>query len=353
MLRNSNAGVPNSWTSQNIFLAVIFFISMIIMEVLTEGTFNQYREAGPILPAAVTFFQFLFCSLLPLAINPTTFYTIPTTPKMIFPYVKLSGLVFGATALATTALNYVPYSVKIVFKSTKLIPTMIVSSVMHNQVYNSREYCAAFFLCLGAIGYGYDPGKSSLVSSGEYNYIGIIILTVSAFCDALVPNIQQEMMKISNIPAEELMVNTNAVGLACVSIYMFITGDFVSLLEFAEKTPYLLINLSGIGGSLAVAVICYTTLIKKAGSVFAVSIGTIRKIVTIGLSYVLFPKELLPIHILSSLSVAVGIILEGCKPTKIATSSPSRSSKDSKLLMLAKENKMSSGNLSGDDGNRV
>ena len=48
----------------------------------------------------------------------------------------------------------------------------------------------------------------------------------------------------------------------------------------------------------------------------AVSIGTMRKIITIALSYVLFPKEFLPIHALASLSVVIGIVLEGCKPAK-------------------------------------
>jgi adenosine 3'-phospho 5'-phosphosulfate transporter B3 len=339
----------------NILLAAGFFLSMIIMEVLTEGTFNQYKDAGSVLPAAITFFQFLSCFAFPLVINPDTLYTMPTTPKTIFPYFILSILVFGATALATTAVNFVPYSVKIVFKSTKLIPTMIVSSCMHNVAYSWREYLAAFFLCLGAVGYGYDPGKSSIVQNQDYSHLGILILTISAFCDALVPNIQQDMMKLHNISAETLMVNTNVVGFVCATIYMCISGDFISLISMVRQTPYLLVNLTAIGCSLAIAVICYTSLIKKAGSVFAVSVGTIRKIVTIALSYLLFPKELLPIHILSSLCVALGIILEGSKGSK-SQGPASKATKDAKLMQLVKDNKGSSANIVSDyesAGNRT
>ena len=81
-----------------------------------------------------------------------------------------------------------------------------------------------FISTLPHIGYGYDPGKSSVVNSTEYQHVGILILTISAFCDALVPNMQQEMMKINNTSAEELMVNTNVVGLVCVTVYMLFTG---------------------------------------------------------------------------------------------------------------------------------
>ena len=338
-----------NWNVQTVALALIFFASMIVMEVLTEGTFNQYRNAGNILPSSVTFFQFLFCFSLPLAMSPAAVSTIPTSPRAIWPYVKLSALVFGATALATAALNYVPYSVKIVFKSAKLIPTMMVSSCMHKVIYSYREYIAALFLCLGAIGYGYDPGKSSVVTA-EYQYLGVLILTISAFCDALVPNIQQDMMKLNNTPAEELMVNTNVVGLVCATCYMIVTGDFTQLVKIGKESPELLANLSGIGCSLAVAVMCYTTLIKKAGSVAAVSIGTIRKIVTIGLSYILFPKELLPIHMVSSVCVVIGIVLEACKKHK-GNTSPTEAEKESKIALLAKSGKRSTGELTNGNNN--
>ena len=306
----------NKLNLQSSILALTFFSSMILMEVLTEATFDKFREASEILPSSITFFQFLLCFLIPMLINPNTLKKIPCTITEILPYGVLSILVFGATALATTALNYVPYSVKIVFKSAKLIPTMIVSSCMHKISYTYREYLSALFLCFGAVGYGYDPGKSNAINPNN-TYIGVSILIFSSFCDALVPNIQQDMMKLNNIPAEELMVNTNVVGLFCVSFYMTISRDFVKLFYQAKQSPMLLFNLIGIGSSLAVAVICYTILIKNAGSVVAVSIGTLRKIVTIGLSYFLFPKEFLPIHIFSTICVAIGILLEGCKPNKI------------------------------------
>mgnify|MGYP000959221449 CR=1 FL=1 len=131
-------------------------------------------------------------------------------------------------------------------------------------------------------------------------------------------------------------------------VLLVLKGDFQTLINLAHDSPILLANLSGIGCSLAVAVMCYTTLIKKAGSVAAVSVGTIRKIVTIGLSYVLFPKELLPIHIASTVCVVVGIVMEAFKKPKTQQST---SDKESKLALLQKVGKSSTGNLSDPESN--
>lgn len=51
----------------------------------------------------------------------------------------------------------------------------------------------------------------------------------------------------------------------------------------------------------------------RSGSVIAVAIGTLRKIITIVLSYVVFPKEILTQHYIGSIAVIVGILLESIK----------------------------------------
>lgn len=61
---------------------------------------------------------------------------------------------------------------------------------------------------------------------------------------------------------------------------------------------------------LGVAVLSYTMLIEEAGSVVAVGVGTVRKAMTLFLSYTIFPgegKDFTFAHILSVLAVVVGM----------------------------------------------
>lgn len=82
------------------------------------------------------------------------------------------------------------------FKSAKLIPTMLVATVVNQQQYDTRDYASASLLVIGAAGFAYDAGKTGDASGGA-GY-GIALLTVSIFCDALVPNVQQRLMGGSN-----------------------------------------------------------------------------------------------------------------------------------------------------------
>merc|ERR1712124_101364 len=76
------------------------------------------------------------------------------------PYALLSFLILCGTGLANIAIGYVQYPVKVVFKSSKLVPVMIVSVIMGNsKPFRWKEYVGAVLICLGTAGFAWKPGK--------------------------------------------------------------------------------------------------------------------------------------------------------------------------------------------------
>lgn len=174
-----------------------FFFSMIAMELSLETITREFASSlHESLSSAVTLFQFGFCFLLPFLIQNVTGASskgnrketisskssssssdFPRSIREIQPYLILSGLIFGATGLGTRALLYVSYPTKVVFKSAKLIPTMIVSSFCGNnkngQSYQVMDYIAAALISLGAAGYTYKSGSS--VSNVDDSFIGMCL----------------------------------------------------------------------------------------------------------------------------------------------------------------------------------
>jgi drug/metabolite transporter (DMT)-like permease len=57
-------------------------------------------------------------------------------------------------------------------------------------------------------------------------------------------------------------------------------------------------------------VLCYTSLIQETGPVVAVTVSTIRKVVTIVLSYVVFPKPLGWRELTALVLIGLGIFVE-------------------------------------------
>ena len=118
------------------------------------------------------------------------------------------------------------------------------------------------------------------------------------------------------LTAAELMVNLNAVVVIGLLTYMLLSGSLFEVIKTSIESPLLLGYLTLIGVGLSTAVLAYTQLIKSASSVVAVAVGTLRKVATVVLSYIVFPKPLLPIHIWSGMLVLAGVLLHSYSKKK-------------------------------------
>ena len=133
---------------------------------------------------------------------------------------------------------------------------------------------------------------------------------ISVVADAFVPNIQQRFLQGPGaVTVEELMMKTNVIGCVGVGVSMAISGDMGLIIDSCIAHPQLLVYLLSVGTALGLAVRCYTGLIENFGSVSAVAVATLRKVVTVVLSYLAFPKPVEMMHLVSGLAVLAGIVL--------------------------------------------
>jgi drug/metabolite transporter (DMT)-like permease len=175
-----------------ILYAVIYFSCMVIVELAIEGTQNAFPDLLA-LPYAMTLFQFSFCFLLPVAISKgETIKKIPKSIIAISPYVVLSLVVFSSTVCKSSSARYVSFPTKVIFKSTKLMPTMLVATIFQNKKFGRSDYLAASLLCAGATGYSW--GETTKNNEKNDSYYGIFLLVISVLCDAITPNIKQWLM---------------------------------------------------------------------------------------------------------------------------------------------------------------
>ena len=322
-LEEDSGPLPSSPTPQPSPQAMIyvymflFFGCMILHEIALEAASKSFGHLDA-LASAATCFQFSFCVLFPLMLSKGKgLENLPKSCHELLPYIRLSLLVFGATGLSTQAVRYVTYPTKVVFKSAKLIPTMAVATVWQDQRYSQLEYLAAVLLCAGAAGYSFGSSNSSasITNNGDDASAttsgaswGIFLLISSIICDAIVPNYQKLLLN-QGLSAAQLMINVNTVGTGAVLTYMLVTGQLLDIVIACQTHPVLLLYLTCVGVGLSTAVWAYTKLIQATSSVVAVAVSTLRKVGTICLSYILFPKPLLTIHIFSGMLVLLGMVL--------------------------------------------
>jgi adenosine 3'-phospho 5'-phosphosulfate transporter B3 len=187
---------------------LIFFAFMTFMKLSLEAATKEFSDLDS-LASAVTLFQFGFCLLSPLIVSRGEgLKRFPRTIGGFAPYIRLSIVIFGATGVATQSVKYVSYPTRAVFKSAKLITTMMVATVLQRKIYGKLECAAAVMLCAGAAGYACGSGSGDGMQSNSWH--GIVLLTTSIFCDAIAPNLQNVLM----LPFEAPHSKSKAAGLS-------------------------------------------------------------------------------------------------------------------------------------------
>ena len=211
-------------------LALGFFVAQVLQELTMEGLFAHFDGLPDSegLSLAATFAQFLGCIAVPMVVGGVSggkqtkaLAAAAAEPEPLpalvswLPFVGLTALVMTTNMLGTQAVHYVDYPVKVVFKSTKLIPTMLISTAMGNaRNWSILDYSAALLLCGSAASFAFSA--SSTPKQGEKAHlargqalIGIGMLVTAVCADALVPNCQQWVLRIRQGGTEQLMVRVN------------------------------------------------------------------------------------------------------------------------------------------------
>lgn len=287
--------------------------------IIEHAEHNVHTLDAPTLGIGLTLGQFFFCYLSGLlcggqilaktgTVEESVIDMLKETLKAFLPYVSLAALIFCGTGFTNIAVGYVQYPVAVVFKSSKLVPVMVVSGIMGNsRTYALQDYVAAMLICLGTVGFAWNGGRDT--STSNMVHIGIALLVVALASDALSSNMQQKMMQEGAVNPMTMLARLNFVGFLGLLSFQTISGEASQILTGAQQEPMILVYIVAVGLSLSVGAWANTILLNEAGAVFTICISTLRKALTIILSYIIFPKPLTYIHIGSAILLFVGLAL--------------------------------------------
>lgn len=201
-------------------------------------------------------------------------------------YPLLTACLMSSSALSNVALNYINFPTKVVFRSCKLIPTMIVASVIHRKIFTSKEYSCALAICAGLVMFA----AADWQYSPTFHPVGLTLVSLSVCADAILPNAQERLFKLGSSRLEVTMY-TNVFTLMVMTFTTLVSGDLIGLIQFAVKTPLLQFYMFVYTFIAYIAISVHMTVVKRYGGVTAVLVATVRKALTLVLSFVIFPKK--------------------------------------------------------------
>ncbi|PIO64846.1 UAA transporter family protein [Teladorsagia circumcincta] len=136
------------------------------------------------------------------------------------------------------------------------------------------------------------------------------MISGALLADAVIGNIQEKNMKKYGGSSNEMVLYSYSIGSVYLLVYTIISGEFFTAFEFFLENPYKTYGYAlifAIFGYLGVNVVL--TLIKVCGALVAVTVTTLRKALTIILSFILFSKPFTVEYVWAGLVILLAIYL--------------------------------------------
>ena len=130
--------------------------------------------------------------------------------------------------ITNVALHQVPYSIKIVVKSCRVLPTMLLSVTLQGVKYSFQQVSAALVLVLG-LGLFLAGDSAGPDSDQQFATVGVLMLIFSVLLDAITANLEEKYF-FRTLPAatrtEVIAYVSSFAGLYCVLPLVYSGASF-------------------------------------------------------------------------------------------------------------------------------
>ncbi|EYB83992.1 hypothetical protein Y032_0324g2513 [Ancylostoma ceylanicum] len=146
--------------------------------------------------------------------------------------------------------------------------------------------------------------------SPNFDSRGYIMISGALVADAVIGNIQEKNMKKFGGSSNEMVLYSYSIGSVYIFVITIATGEFFSAFTFFLENPWKTYGYALIFGFLGyLGVNVVITLIKVCGALVAVTVTTLRKALTIVLSFILFSKPFTVDYVWAGLIILLAIYL--------------------------------------------
>lgn len=286
-------------TPQFIFLTVFMFVFFGLHNVLQEamvkipdfkfGVMLGYMEV-----LGVTIFSFI----------ERTFVAKESGHKApLKAYPLLTLCLLSSSALSNMSLNYINFPTKVVFRSCKLVPTMIIATIINKRVFSSLEYFCGFAVCAGLVFFAAADWKLT----PSFNPFGLILVSISVIADSILPNAQEKLF-VNGSSRLEVTFYSNFFTLVAMTVTTLMSGDLIGLLKLATSDASLTLYMVVYTMVAYVAISFFMQIVKRFGAVTGVLVATARKGMTLIISFLIFPKAFSWFYVFGATLVLGGLL---------------------------------------------
>lgn len=221
-------------------------------------------------------------------------------------YAQLSVFTLGGIFFTNYSLKYLNYPTRVMFKSSKVIPVMVVSVLLQGKRYTNIEYLGTFILVLGIV--IFTIGDSEV--SPKFDIKGVALISLGVIFDALTSNYEEKsFFRGLKCSQAEVMMWASIFGSIWATLGMFVNGTLFPSIGFAMQNPNMVFSVFSFAVMGYCSSIFILVLIKHFGATEAEIVKSCRKVFTIILSFLTVAKPITFMHIVGGLIFTLSILL--------------------------------------------
>ena len=185
------------------------------------------------------------------------------------------------------SLKYVSFPVQTVFKSSKIIPVMMMGKFLKGTAYPLGEYAEAFLITVGVAIFSIASKSSD--KNTETELIGLVFLLMYICFDSFTSQWQDKIYTQygrPNVDPYQMMLGVNSSAIIITTVGLIVTGDFPIVYEFLSANPVVLRYNIITAITSASGQLCIFYTIKEFGPIVFTIIMTTRQMFSICISSV-------------------------------------------------------------------
>mmetsp|Transcript_1759 Transcript_1759/g.5924 ORF Transcript_1759/g.5924 Transcript_1759/m.5924 type:complete len:377 (+) Transcript_1759:38-1168(+) len=307
------------------------FVCYVVHDALQERAFRQPGFRFGYAMSCVEIFAFFLCASLKKGGQRPMGKTMPWFSRDL---VALAAVIAVSQGAGSAALAYVDYPLKVAAKSSKLVPTLLCSTCLTGARYGVSDYAAAVLLCVGLAALGLAAKDYERADTRTF---GFFLLAVAVFSDAVIPNLQDKLLRQLAIPSTTMVLLSNLGSFVLVLVFILCTGELAAFVAYVRLRPDTATWLAAQALSAYVGLRCYLGVIKELGGVAGVLATSARKVITLILSFLLFRKPFTTNHAIAFLLLAAGVALN--LAAKVMRNNNTQKTRHDDLLNSSNNNK--------------
>uniref|UniRef100_A0A7S0C1Q9 Sugar phosphate transporter domain-containing protein n=2 Tax=Proboscia inermis TaxID=420281 RepID=A0A7S0C1Q9_9STRA len=243
-----------------------------------------------------------------------------TAPLLAFTPCAMSNTVSSWSQYAS--LKFVSFPVQTVFKSSKVIPVMIMGKVLSGTKYPLMQYFEAFLITVGVAVFSLASKASDKESTTDTK--GFLLLLLYITFDSFTSQWQNKVYSKygkQNIDPYQMMLGVNCSAIVITSLTLIYSGELPKVYEFFQTNPAVLQYNIITAITSASGQLCIYYTIKEFGPIVFTIIMTTRQMLSITISSILFGHTMSPASLFGA-AIVFGVIFFQIRKKYIAKSSP-------------------------------